>query len=186
MKAFKKIMLVGAATLLAVSATACSSSSSSKDSSSKKPETAQKAKNLNSNKKWSYSNHTFKTSKLTYKITKTEVQPGLEDGKNNLVLYVDVTNNSKKEHEPVDVYAYVHATQKTSTSKVELDPGVGHVDDQGNNQLQTETDNMNNNLLPGKSVKGVILFELKNNTPVTVRYEDYLFNKVGQEVYNVK
>lgn len=185
MKALKKVILVGAAALLAVSATACSSSSS-KDSSSKKPETAQKAKNLNSTKKWSYSNHIFKTSKLIYKITKTEVQPGLEDGKNNLVLYVDVTNNSKKEHEPVDVYAYVHATQKTSTSKVELDPGVGHVDDQGNNQLEQETENMNNKLLPGKSVKGVILFELKNNTPVTVRYEDYLFNKVGSEVYNVK
>lgn len=184
MKSFKKIMLVGAAALLAVGATACSDSSS-KDT-SKKPETAKKAKDVNSNKKWSYSDHTFKTSKLTYKITKAEVQPGLEDGKNNLVLYVDVTNNSKKEHEPVDVYAYVHATQKTSTSKVELDPGVAHVDDQGNNQLEQETENMNNKLLPGKSVKGVILFELKNNTPVTVRYEDYLFNKVGSEVYNVK
>lgn len=187
MKAFKKVILVGAAALLAVGATACSSSSSSKDSSSKKPQTAKRAKNVNKTGKWSYSNKTFKTNKLTYKFTKAEVQPSAADGKNNLVLHVDVTNNSKKETDPgMEAYTYIHGTQKTSTSKVTLAPGTANLDDNGNSQFQAEEDNMNNKLLAGKTVKGVVMFELKNDTPVTVTFDNAVFKTIGKEVYNVK
>lgn len=56
----------------------------------------------------------------------------------------------------------------------------------GNNSLQEYKDNLNNKLLPGKTVKVCLAFELKNDNPVTVKFDNANFDNIGQKIYNVK
>lgn len=190
----KKYIL--SATLLActgLALTACSNSnnsnsaSSSKSSSSKvnKPKKvvpSDKAKD----KTWTYKNKVFDAGIETYKFTKSEVRDSATEGKKLLVLYCDVTNNSKKEQDPSNVYMVMHAYQKTDTSNVQLDPGSAALDDNGNDPLQEYDDNLNNKLLPGKTVKACVAYELKNDNPVTVKFENSDFDTIGQEIYQIK
>ena len=184
------------ATLLActgLALTACSNSnnsnsaSSSKSSSSKvnKPKKvvpSDKAKD----RTWTYKNKVFDAGIETYKFTKSEVRDSATEGKKLLVLYCDVTNNSKKEQDPSNVYMVMHAYQKTDTSNVQLDPGSAALDDNGNDPLQEYDDNLNNKLLPGKTVKACVAYELKNDNPVTVKFENSDFDTIGQEIYQIK
>ena len=190
----KKYIL--SATLLActgLALTACSNSnnsnsaSSSKSSSSKvnKPKKvvpSDKAKD----RTWTYKNKVFDAGIETYKFTKSEVRDSATEGKKLLVLYCDVTNNSKKEQDPSNVYMVMHAYQKTDTSNVQLDPGSAALDDNGNDPLQEYDDNLNNKLLPGKTVKACVAYELKNDNPVTVNFENSDFDTIGQEIYQIK
>ncbi len=190
----KKYIL--SATLLActgLALTACSNSnnsnsaSSSKSSSSKvnKPKKvvpSDKAKD----RTWTYKNKVFDAGIETYKFTKSEVRDSATEGKKLLVLYCDVTNNSKKEQDPSNVYMVMHAYQKTDTSNVQLDPGSAALDDNGNDPLQEYDDNLNNKLLPGKTVKACVAYELKNDNPVTVKFENSDFDTIGQEIYQIK
>lgn len=189
----KKKYIVGATLLAAasLSLTACSSNkdntSSSKSSSSKvnKPKKVVPSANAK-NRTWTYKNKVFDAGIETYKFTKSEIRDSSTDRKKVLVLYCDVTNNSNKEQDPSNVYMVVHANQKTDSSDVQLDPGMAALDDNGNDPLQTYTDNLNNKLLPGKTVKACLVYELKNENPVKVTFENADFDEIGSETYQVK
>ena len=173
--------------------TACSNSNNSNSASSSKSSSSK----LNKPKKvvpsdkakdrpWTYKNKVFDAGIETYKFTKSEVRDSATEGKKLLVLYCDVTNNSKKEQDPSNVYMVMHAYQKTDTSNVQLDPGSAALDDNGNDPLQEYDDNLNNKLLPGKTVKACVAYELKNDNPVTVKFENSDFDTIGQEIYQIK
>ena len=159
-----------------------SKSSSSKVNKPKKVVPSDKAKD----RTWTYKNKVFDAGIETYKFTKSEVRDSATEGKKLLVLYCDVTNNSKKEQDPSNVYMVMHAYQKTDTSNVQLDPGSAALDDNGNDPLQEYDDNLNNKLLPGKTVKACVAYELKNDNPVTVKFENSDFDTIGQEIYQIK
>jgi hypothetical protein len=187
----KYIIAATGLALIGLATSACSSnnnsSNSSKSSSSKvnrprKVVPSDKAKD----RTWTYKDKVFDAGIETYKFTKSEVRDSATDGKKILVLYCDVTNNSTKEQDPSNVYMVVHAYQKTDTSNVQLDTGMSALDDNGDNPLQTYEDNLNNKLLPGKTVKACLAFELKNDNPVTVKFDNSNFDNIGQEVYDVK
>lgn len=191
----KKYILT--ATLLActgLALSACSNSNSNNASSSSSKSTSSKVnkpkKIIPSDKAkdrtWTYKDKVFDAGIETYKFTKSEIRDSADEGKKLLVLYCDVTNNSKKEQDPSNVYMVVHAYQKTDTSNVQLDPGSSALDDNGDDPLQTYTDNLQNNLLPGKTVKACIIYELKNDNPVTLKFENSDFETIGQEVYKIK
>ena len=80
----------------------------------------------------------------------------------------------------------MHAYQKTDTSNVQLDPGSAALDDNGNDPLQEYDDNLNKTLLPGKTVKACVAYELKNDNPVTVKFENSEVDTIGQEIYQIK
>lgn len=190
----KKRYILGATLLTAasLSLTACSSNSNS--SSSKSTSTSSKVNKPMKvvpsadakNRTWTYKDKVFDAGIETYKFTKSEIRDSSTDGKKVLVLYCDVTNNSNKEQDPSNVYMVVHANQKTDSSDIQLDPGMAALDDNGNDPLQTYDDNLNNKLLPGKTVKACLVYELKNDNPVKVTFENPDFDVIGSETYQIK
>lgn len=156
-----------------------SSSSVTKKSSSVKPDPNA------SERTWTYKNNVFDAGNETYKFTKWEVRDSADQGKKVLVLYCDVTNNSTKEMDPSNVYMVVHAHQKNSTSDLELDPGMVALDENGDDPLQQYEDGLNNKLLPGKTVKAVMIFTLDNTNPVRVTFENPDFKVIGSKTYKV-
>lgn len=193
----KSLALTGLTILLASTLVACSGGNESSSKSSEKPKDVstktvkKKAKSSNEiptddKHEWFFKNDVFYAGMETYKLTKSEIRDGI-DGTKVLVIYTDITNNSKKEQDPSNVYMVVHAKQKTDTSNVDLNVGVLASDDEGNSPLQEYEDNLNNSLLPGKTVTGVLEFEIgKDNTnPVTVEFENSDFDKIGTKTYQV-
>lgn len=175
-------------TTIALVAAGCSSPSSSSSKSSSSEKTT-KAENKTSQKsgKWSYKDDVFKTNDFTFKLTKNEVRDSETEGKKVLVVYTTVTNDSKKPQAPEDVaYMYIHASQKTDKSEKELESGIVKLDDNGNNPLQTQADAMHDKLLPGKTVQGIMTFELVNDTPVKVNFENAIFSSIGSKTIDVK
>ncbi|MGI3099835.1 DUF5067 domain-containing protein [Companilactobacillus alimentarius] len=201
----KGLALTGLTILLASTLVACSSGSDTSKKSEKPNDVSTKtvkksSKKTNSTKKeaatkiptddkheWFFKDDVFYAGMETYKLTKSEIRDGIEDGTKVLVIYTDVTNNSKKEQDPSNVYMVVHAKQKNETSNVELNPGMVALDAEGNNPLQQYEDNLYNNLLPGKTVTGVLEFEIdKDNTnPVTVEFDNSDFDKIGTKTYQI-
>ena len=194
----KGLALTGLTVLLASTLVACSNDNESSSKSSEKPKdistktVKKKAKSSNEiptddKHEWFFKDDVFYAGMETYKLTKSEIRDGIEDGTKVLVIYTDVTNNSKKEQDPSNVYMVVHAKQKTETSNVDLNPGMVALDAEGNNPLQEYEDNLHNNLLPGKTVTGVLEFEIgKDNTnPVTVEFENSNFDKIGTKTYQI-
>lgn len=187
----KYIIAATGLTFIGLATSACSSSNSSNNSSKTSSSKVNKPKKVAPSDKakdrtWTYKNKVFDAGIETYKFTKSEVRNSATSGKKILVLYCDVTNNSTKEQDPSNVYMVVHAYQKTDTSNVQLDTGMVALDNDGNNPLQTYEDNLNNKILPGKTVKACLAFELKNDNPVTVKFDNSNFDNIGQEVYDVK
>lgn len=195
----KKIFLITAVALIGVTLAACSNSSStggnSKSSSSKVEKAADKTTKKESKKDtipadanhdWFLKDNVFYAGNETMTLTGSEVRDGAESGSKVLVLHADILNNSKKEQDPSNFYMVVHAKQKTDTSNVDLTTDTLAVDENGNSPLQTEQDNLNNALLPGKKVKVVLMFALKNNNPVTVEFSNADFSKLGTKTYNVE
>lgn len=139
------------------------------------------------NRTWTYKNNVYDAGIETYTFTKSEVRDSAEPGKKILVLYCNVRNNYTKEEDPSNVYMVVHANQKTSTSNVQLAPAAStKLDDNGNDPLQKYIDNMQNKLLPGKTVKAVMMWTLKNDNPVKITFQDPNFNEIGSKTYIVK
>ncbi|WP_251547923.1 DUF5067 domain-containing protein [Limosilactobacillus caecicola] len=186
----KKTITVAVALLTALSLSACGGkNANSKSGSSSSTENASSVKPSDqaSNRTWTYKNNVFDAGVETYKFTKAEVRDSAEDGKKVLVLYCDITNNSKKEQDPSNVYMVVHAYQKNDTSDVQLDPGEQtKLDANGNDPLQEQEDNLHNNLLPGKTTKAVMMFTLNNDKPVQVRFQNSNFDTIGTKTYKVK
>ncbi|MDM8220011.1 DUF5067 domain-containing protein [Limosilactobacillus mucosae] len=156
-----------------------SSSSSVSRSSSVKPDPNA------SERTWTYKNNIFDAGNETYRFTKWDVMDSVDEGKKVLVLYCDVTNNSTKEMDPSNVYMVVHAYQKNATSDVQLDPGMVKPDENGNDPLQQYEDGLHNNLLPGKTVKAVMLFTINNDRPVRLEFENPNFETIGTKTYKV-
>lgn len=138
-----------------------------------------------SERPWTYAHDVYDAGIETYRFTKWEVRDSSQEDKKALVLYCDVTNNSTKEQDPSNVFMVVHAFQKNETSDVQLDPGTVSLDNDGNNPLQKYDDGLHNMLLPGKTVKAVMVFTLNNDKPVRVTFEDPEFNVIGVKNYNV-
>ncbi|EKW99526.1 DUF5067 domain-containing protein [Ligilactobacillus saerimneri] len=138
-----------------------------------------------SERPWTYDHDVYDAGIETYRFTKWEVRDSSQKDKKALVLYCDVTNNSTKEQDPSNVFMVVHAFQKNETSDVQLDPGTVSLDNNGNNPLQKYDDGLHNMLLPGKTVKAVMVFTLNNDKPVRVTFEDPEFNVIGVKNYNV-
>lgn len=138
-----------------------------------------------SERKWTYKNNVFDAGNETYKFTGWSVMNSVNEGKKVLVLYCDITNNSTKEMDPSNVYMVVHAYQKNETSNVRLDPGMVELDENGNDPLQQYEDGLYNSLLPGKTVKAVMLFEFNNDNPVRVEFSNPEFTTIGVKNYKV-
>lgn len=203
----KKLFTFGVMLVAALSLAACGNSSGSKDSSttekatkvdktsaskvsskSSSKKTANQAIPTTADKDWFFNaeKNVFYAGNETMTLTKSEVRDGAETGSKLLVIYNTIRNNSDEEQDPSNFYMVIHAKQKTDTSNVTLDPGVMGVDDQGNDPLQAQEDNLNNSLLPGKTVETVIMFKLENTNPVTVEFSNADFEKIGTKTYDVK
>lgn len=197
----KKIGILALTTVLCLGLAACGSTKST-DSGKKETKTEHKATKTKkkvssssssvkpdpnaSERPWTYKDDVYDAGIETYRFTDWEIRDGLESGKKAIVLYCDVTNNSTKEQDPSNVYMVVHAYQKNETSDIALTPSSIALDDDGNNPLQQYEDALNNKLLPGKTVKAVMIFTLDNTkNPVKVTFEDPEFNVIGSKNYNI-
>lgn len=162
------------------------SSSVSKVSTSKVVKSSSVKPDPNASKrKWTYKNNVFDAGNETYKFTGWDVMNSTNEGKKVLVLYCDVTNNSTEEMVPSNAYMVVHAYQKNETSDMRLNPGMVERDENGDNPLQQYEDAMDNKLLPGKTVKAVMLFEFNNDNPVRVEFDNSEFETIGIKNYKV-
>jgi len=198
----KSLALTGLTLLLASTLVACSSGNES-TTSEKPKDVSTKAVKKSSKKEaskeesptkiptddkheWFFKDDVFYAGMETFKLTKSEIRDGF-DGTKVLVIYTDITNNSKKEQDPSNIYMVVTAKQKTDTSNVDLNTGILDSDENGDTPLQQYEDNLNNALLPGKTVTGILVFELgKDNTnPVTLEFENSDLDTIGTKVYQV-
>lgn len=168
------------------------SSSSSTTSSSTKTK-AEHATNKASNdttdpskRPWTFKNNVYAAGILTYKFTKSEVRDSVTDGKKVLVILADVTNNTDKEQDPSNIYMVMHAFQKTATANKDLEPGILKSDDNLQTPFQAETDALNDKLLGKKTTTVAISFELENDSPVTVKFDNPDFQTIGEKTYDVK
>lgn len=205
----KKILTIGVTLLAAITLAACGSSSSKSTDSSSKTEKATKvdsskesSKKASSSSKaaddkaiptspdedWFYSKDkdVFYAGNETMTFTKTEVRDGLDDGEKVLVVYANILNNSKEEQDPSNFYMVLHAKQKTDTSNVDLDVGMLGINDDGTSPLQTEEDNLNNALLPGKTVPVVMMWTLVNTNDVTLEMSNADFTTIGTKTISVQ
>lgn len=137
------------------------------------------------NNKWHFKGNTFYAGKLNTTFTKGEIIDGMNDTK-IFVLHGNMTNISKEEADAQAMYAVVHAYQKTDSKNQKLDPGVPAVNDDFSIPYQSESDNLNQSVLPGKSVPVVLEYTIVNNNPITVTFENSTFKKVGSKTYNIK
>ncbi|GAC46181.1 hypothetical protein PLO_1653 [Pediococcus acidilactici NGRI 0510Q] len=139
-----------------------------------------------SKRKWTYKNNIFDAGIETYKFTKTEIRDSATEGKKVLVMYCDITNNSKKEQDPSNIYMVVHAYQKTGTADKNLSVGMNAYDDNGNDPLQKYNDGLQDKLLAGKTTHAAIMFTLVNDNDVTVTFQNPEFKTIGKKVISVK
>lgn len=135
---------------------------------------------------WFFKDNIFYAGNETMTFKSSEVRDGVEDGTKVLVLHTTILNNSKEEQDPSNFYMVLHAKQKTDTSNVDLSVGMLASDENGNSPFQEEEDNLNNALLPGKQISTVLMFELKNDNPVTIELSNADFTTIGTKVIDVK
>ncbi|WP_125708091.1 DUF5067 domain-containing protein [Companilactobacillus zhongbaensis] len=187
----KKGLLYGTISLatLILIATGCSNNNSDDKKSENKTEQTEKSTKVKSQdvseKKWTYKDDVFDAGNLTYKFTKSEVRDSITDGEKVLVLYTDVTNNSKKEQDPSNIYMVLHAYQKTDTANKQLDPGMTALDENANDPLQAENDALSDKLLPGKTTHAVVVFSLVNDKDVKVEFSNEDFKTIGTKTYSI-
>lgn len=161
------------------------------NSNSTSKSSVEKAKQGSSYSGFTFKNNDFKTNHLTYKITAVKYFPSAGDqNKKTIVLEVDITNNTKKDINLLsddNAYAYIHAYQKTSDTKEDLQPGTLALDDNANSPEQTREDVMDNDtVLPGKTVQGIIMFDTKENSNVFVTFENDDFKTIATKEYSIQ
>lgn len=194
----KKTILIGLSLLTVTTLAGCGNSNSASKGSS--PTKTEKAVNkatptkkktdassvpTDANHEWFFNDPVFYAGNETMTLTKSEVRDSDEDGQKVLVIYNTIRNNSKKEQDPSNFYMVIHAKQKTDTSNVQLDTGMVKMNDDGNSPLQAQEDNLQNSLLPGKTVETVLIYSLKNTNPVTVEFSNADFKTIGTKTYSV-
>ena len=175
-------MLTGCETINHSHHQAASSSSSAKSSSSSSVKPDPNA----SERPWTYKNGVFDAGNETMRLKKYEIRPSANAGKKVLVIYCDITNNSTNKMDPSLFYMVVHAYQNNATSELTLNPGMVDLDANGNNPIQKYDDGLNNTLLPGKTVKAALVFELANDNPVRLTFENPDFDVIGSKIYKIK
>ncbi|MDV2602130.1 DUF5067 domain-containing protein [Pediococcus acidilactici] len=186
----KKSLTLGVVLISSIILAACGNKNSNvatnHSSSSSKVEKATSKKTDPSKRKWTYKNNIFDAGIETYKFTKTEIRDSATEGKKVLVMYCDITNNSKKEQDPSNIYMVVHAYQKTGTADKNLSVGMNAYDDNGNDPLQKYNDGLQDKLLAGKTTHAAIMFTLVNDNDVTVTFQNPEFKTIGKKVISVK
>lgn len=186
----KKSLTLGVVLISSIILAACGNKNSNvatnHSSSSSKVEKATSKKTDPSKRKWTYKNNIFDAGIETYKFTKTEIRDSATEGKKVLVIYCDITNNSKKEQDPSNIYMVVHAYQKTGTADKNLSVGMNAYDDNGNDPLQKYNDGLQDKLLAGKTTHAAIMFTLVNDNDVTVTFQNPEFKTIGKKVISVK
>ena len=186
----KKSLTLGVVLISSIILAACGNKNSdvatNHSSSSSKVEKATSKKTDPSKRKWTYKNNIFDAGIETYKFTKTEIRDSATEGKKVLVMYCDITNNSKKEQDPSNIYMVVHAYQKTGTADKNLSVGMNAYDENGNDPLQKYNDGLQDKLLAGKTTHAAIMFTLANDNDVTVTFQNPEFKTIGKKVISVK
>ena len=138
--------------------------------------------------------NTFKTDKLSYKITKVAFMNSAADqSKKTIVFETDITNNTDQELDLVadaNAHLYIHAKQKATDGKSnkELQPGTLALDANANSPEQSRENTMEtSSVLPGKTVQGVFMFDLDNNdNSVVVDFDNAGFQPIVEKTYNVQ
>ncbi|MGY3732413.1 DUF5067 domain-containing protein [Pediococcus acidilactici] len=186
----KKSLTLGVVLISSIILAACGNKNSNvatnHSSSSSKVEKATSKKTDPSKREWTYKNNIFDAGIETYKFTKNEIRDSATEGKKVLVMYCDITNNSKKEQDPSNIYMVVHAYQKTSTADKNLSVGMNAYDENGNDPLQKYNDGLQDKLLAGKTTHAAIMFTLVNDNDVTVTFQNPEFKTIGKKVISVK
>ena len=139
-----------------------------------------------SKREWTFKNDVFSAGIMTYKFTKSEVMDSVVDGKKVLVVYADVTNNTDKEQDPSNIYMVMHTFQKTDTANKDLTTGAVKTDDDGQSPIQQQEDALNDKLLGNKTVTVAMAFQLENDSPVTLKFDNENAKNIGEKQYNIK
>lgn len=137
--------------------------------------------NKDESNSWSFKGSTYKAGNLKFDFGKSEIVDGY-DGKKLIAIHAKMTNISDKEMDSSAMYSVVSAYQKTDTQNKKLE--VGTVKD--NDKIRTECENLDQKLLPGKTVDVAIVFSLENDNDVTVHFENAEFKELGTKTYSVK
>ncbi|MQS75020.1 hypothetical protein [Companilactobacillus halodurans] len=76
----------------------------------------------------------------------------------------------------------------TNNSNVDLNPGTVALDENGNSPTQEYEDNLQNSLLPSKTVTGVLIFDIgkDNANPINLEFSNSDFETIGTKTYNIK
>lgn len=128
---------------------------------------------------WNPKTLTLTTNTAIVKETYATVAPDdIDNNKKDLVLFIDITNNTKKPHKIDDIFEsnsiddVVTATQQTTDKIAKLDIATS-VDGSIGDAVDKRTDNMmsEDKILPGKTTKGVLLWELQDKkNPVHLKF----------------
>lgn len=62
---------------------------------------------------------------------------------------------------------------------------MAETDDDLNSPEQAREDVMHDDVLPGKSIQGVSIYELVNTTPVELEFLNASFDKIGSKSYTI-
>lgn len=191
-----KIILVGITTLATLLISGCGNNTKSANSKSNNSKMIKKASSSSrklprpsanaKNRPWTYKDNVFDAGIETYTFTNYKIMDSVTKGKKCLVLYCNVRNNSNKEQTPSNIFMVVNAYQKNKTSDIQLHNGVVKEQDDQNSTLYKYTKNLSNKLLPGKTVKAVMVYELENNNPVKLEFQNSNFDTIGTKTYNMK
>jgi len=185
----KLLTILASLFMVSIVLTACGiqSNSNSEKATNKATSSNKATKSIptDANHEWFYRDNVFYAGNETMTLTKSEVRDGF-DGTKVLVIYNTIKNNSDKEQDPSNFYMVLHAKQKNANSNVNLTPGIIESDDNGNTPLQTESDNLNNSLLPGKTVDTVLIFKLENMNKVTLEFSNADSHVIGTRTYDVQ
>lgn len=131
-----------------------------------------------SDREWTYKNNVFDAGNETYRFTKHKVMK--VEGKNYLILYVDITNNSTKSLNPSLVTMVMHVTQDTPDQTKTLTDDTIATEANG---LELLENNLYDKLKPGKAVHACIEYQLTDTkSPVTINFLDSTTaNVIGQK-----
>ena len=67
------------------------------------------------------------------------------------------------------------------------DVGIPNIDENGNSVEQERQDVIaNDKVTSGSTVQGIMFFELVNDSPVTVTFENSSFDNLGEKTYNLQ
>lgn len=128
-----------------------------------------------------FANSQFTIDHVTYDLTGTDVTDSATANRNLFVIYYTVTNQQSKAIVPSDLWES-SVTAKQDGKKL----GTGNL---AFTTSQTKDNDLLNNTVmpvkPGKTAKGLAMFEPKNTDPVSVTFSDTHGQVVHTSQYNL-